>query len=83
MSTTMKSKIAKTVNSRGLRIPKLLLDKAGLGSEVQIEVKKDKLIISAAKHPRDGWEESAREMAANGDDVLLDPYVPTQFDLEE
>jgi antitoxin component of MazEF toxin-antitoxin module len=36
-------------NSRGIRIPKLLLDESGLGREVELEVKKGEIRIFPAK----------------------------------
>ena len=39
-------------NSRGVRIPKLLLDESGLDNEVELEVKKGEIRIIAAKTNR-------------------------------
>ncbi len=36
-------------NSRGIRIPKLLLDESGLGNEVELKVKKGEIKIVSAK----------------------------------
>jgi len=36
-------------NSRGIRIPKLLLDESGLDNEVELEVKKGEIRITLAK----------------------------------
>lgn len=36
-------------NSRGIRIPKLLLDESGLDNEVELEVKKGEIRIVPAK----------------------------------
>jgi len=80
---TVKAKIFKVDKLRGVRIPTAFLEQAGLRSEVQVEVTDGTLVIHAVKPPREGWVESAREMARQGDDVLLDGYVPTQFDEEE
>ena len=79
----VKTNIIRIGNSRGIRIPKLLLDEVGFGREVEIEVRKHQLVIRSAKRPREGWEEQFREMAKCGDDRMLDEYVPTHFDLEE
>jgi len=42
-------------------------------------------IIEPTKHLREGWEAAFREMAANGDDVLLDAdeWPPTDFERNE
>jgi antitoxin component of MazEF toxin-antitoxin module len=39
-------------NSRGIRIPKPLLNESGLGDEVEIKVKKGEIKIIAAKKKR-------------------------------
>lgn len=72
MDTIIKTRIVKIGNSQGIRIPKLLLDQLGFGSEVEIAVQQDTLVIRALQHPRDGWEEQFRLMAEHGDDQLLD-----------
>lgn len=68
----MITRIVKIGNSRGIRIPKILLEQSGLTEEVEIEAKKDQLIIRSKKSVRQGWEEAFRTMAKNNDDQLLD-----------
>lgn len=70
--STVKTQIIKIGNSRGIRIPKLLLEQAGLGAEVEISVQRDQLVIRPAARPRHGWDEQFRAMAECGDDRLLD-----------
>lgn len=72
MDTAIKSRIVKIGNSHGIRIPKLLLDQLGFGTEVEIAVEQNTLIIRPLAHPRQGWEAQFRAMAAQGDDQLLD-----------
>jgi antitoxin MazE len=73
---SMKTRIVRIGNSKGIRIPKPLLDQAGLEGEVDIEARKDSLVIRAARKPRDGWSQAFREMAARGDDQLIDGDAP-------
>ena len=84
MSAIFKSRIVKIGNSHGIRIPKLLLEQAGLGSEVEMEAQDDQLVIRAAHGPRAGWDEQFKLMAKSGDDKLLDgaPSL-TQWDDKE
>ena len=79
----MKTRIVRIGNSRGIRIPKPLLEQAQLREEVELEVLDNRLVISSLNHPRAGWEAAFRAMAAAGDDQLLDPAVPTAFDRSE
>jgi antitoxin MazE len=72
METAIKTRIIKIGNSQGIRIPKLLLDQLGLGPEVEIVIEQNHLVIRPLQHPRQGWEEQFRAMAAAGDDQLLD-----------
>ena len=80
---TVKTPIIKIGNSRGIRIPKLLIDQVGLGAEVEIAVQRDRLVIRPASHPRHGWDEQFRAMAQRGDDRLVDESLPTQWDVNE
>ncbi|MGB0389699.1 MAG: AbrB/MazE/SpoVT family DNA-binding domain-containing protein [Ardenticatenaceae bacterium] len=66
------TRIVKIGNSQGIRIPKVLLEQSGLGEHVGLEVQPGQIIIRAAQHPRQGWEEQFRLMAEQGDDRLLD-----------
>jgi antitoxin MazE len=79
----MKANLIRIGNSRGVRIPKAFLDQAGLHDAVDIALRGSQLIIRAANHPRQGWEEAFAAMAANGADSLLDPPANTQWDDSE
>lgn len=79
----MKARIVRVGNSRGIRLPKLLLDQSGLPDEVELVAEPGRIVIEPAARPRAGWAEAARAMAARGDDALLDPPTPTRFDDEE
>jgi antitoxin MazE len=71
----MKTRIVRIGNSRGIRIPKPLLEQAGLSGEVEISIQDHALVIRSARKPRAGWAEMFREMAQRGDDALLDEEV--------
>jgi len=79
----MKTHLVRIGNSRGVRLPKPLIDQAGLTDEVEIRVEGGAIIIERAASPREGWADAAKEMYARSEDVLLDPPVPTQFDENE
>jgi antitoxin MazE len=72
MGSGVKSRIVKIGNSRGIRIPKVLLDQAKLSDEIEVEVQGDKLIVRSVKSPRQGWDVQFSEMARRSDDRLLD-----------
>jgi antitoxin MazE len=83
MNMTVRSKVIKIGNSRGIRIPHIMLEQAGLTDEVEMKVDGDKLIIHSSYHPRHGWENLFTAMAKQSDDRLLDEPLPTQWDEEE
>ena len=68
----MKARIVRSGNSKGIRIPKPLIEQTGLSDEVTIEAEGNRLVIRAARGPRAGWGDAFRAMAAAGDDRLLD-----------
>ncbi len=70
-------------NSRGVRLPKALIEQAGLTEEIELEARDGEVVISSAGRPRRGWAEAAQAAAGRSEDALLDPYVPTRFDAEE
>ena len=79
----MKTKIIRIGNSRGVRIPKPLLEQAGLENEVLLRVVDDGIVIESADKPRAGWGEAARTLRERREDGLLDDMIPTEFDESE
>lgn len=79
----MKTKIVPIGNSQGVRIPKPLLEQAGLEEEVRLRVVESGIIIESRFDPRSGWEEASRLLRDRGEDELLDDYTPTHFDEED
>ena len=79
----MKARLVQIGNSRGIRLPKPLIEEAGLDDEVELRVREGTIVISPAHGPRAGWEEAARQMHEREGDQLLEPAVPTRFDEEE
>lgn len=77
---TVTTRIVRIGNSRGIRVPKLLLDQADLPDEVELRAEPGRLVVSAAKRTREGWADAARAMRERGDDARLDPGTPTRFD---
>lgn len=77
---TTKTRIVRIGNSRGIRVPKLLLDHAELPEQVELRAEPGRLIVSAAVRPRAGWEAKARRMHSRREDALLDGETATRFD---
>jgi antitoxin MazE len=78
-----KTRIVQIGNSKGIRVPKVLLEHAQLPDEVELQAERGRLIVRAARGPRAGWADAARAMRARGDDQLLDATTSSQFDEKE
>ena len=79
----MKTRIVRIGNSRGVRLPKPLIEEAGLGEEVELRVVETGLLIERTQKTRAGWADAAALMHKRGEDVLLDEPSPTDFDVPE
>ena len=79
----MKSRIIQIGNSRGVRLPKALLDEAQLVDEIELQAAPGRIVIRKANRPRAGWAVAARLMRERNDDRLLDPTTATLFDDKE
>lgn len=79
----MKTRLVRIGNSRGVRIPKPLLEQVGLEDEVELRVVDNGIVIEAARAPRADWAEAAKLVHERGEDGLLDEPTPTRFDESE
>ncbi len=70
-------------NSRGIRLPKLIIEQLNLETEVELCLEDDRLIIHSPSKVRQGWEAQFHAMAEWGDDRLLDDAVATNWDETE
>ncbi|MGQ0643214.1 MAG: AbrB/MazE/SpoVT family DNA-binding domain-containing protein [Gemmatimonadaceae bacterium] len=78
----MRSRIVRIGNSQGIRIPKPLLEQAGLEDEVELHAERGRIVIATARRARDGWADAARALHAAGNDVL-ESTGSTAFDNAE
>ena len=84
MSTVVKPRVIKIGNSRGIRIPKVLLDQTGIAEEVELEAHGNTIVVRGVQPARAGWDAAFAAMAAAGDDRLLDGGVQgSAWDEEE
>lgn len=79
----MRAELIQIGNSKGIRIPKAVIQQCGLEKGVELEVREGELIIRPTRFPRAGWREAAREMAACGGEARLLDEASTAFDLDE
>ncbi len=69
---SMKTKIIKIGNSKGIRIPKSILEQTDLNDEVELEILNDHIIIRPVRKSRHGWNEAFKKMTEYKHDQLLD-----------
>lgn len=84
----MKTKIIQIGNSRGVRIPQLLLKECQLSGMVELNVEKDGLMIRPIHNPkiREGWNDIFNSLRqADADDPNLQTFcgVTNHFDRKD
>jgi antitoxin MazE len=78
----MKAKLQKIGNSKGIRIPKAILDEIGLETTVELTVEKGRLIIAPVRSARHDWDERFQATAAQ-EAALLPDNLDNTFDRDE
>ena len=79
----MKVGLVRIGNSRGIRIPKPILEQCRFEDAVELRVEDDHLVIAPARLPREGWDEAFRAASSSAHDELLLDTPSSQFDREE
>lgn len=81
-TSPVKARIVSIGNSHGVRIPKPLLEQAGLDGDVELHAEHGRIVIAAARSARAGWAAAAAALHARGEDGLIETPAPS-FDAEE
>lgn len=68
----MQVNLVKIGNSRGVRLPKRVIEAAGLGDELDLEVRDGAVIVRNARVTRAGWARAAAACRSAGEDSLGD-----------
>jgi len=80
----MRAELVRIGNSRGIRIPKPLIEQCRLGDTVELRLEKDRLVISQERRPRQDWGEAFLAAGrAEHDELLLDVAEASEFDRKE
>ncbi|MEX0680745.1 MAG: AbrB/MazE/SpoVT family DNA-binding domain-containing protein [Balneolales bacterium] len=82
----MKTKLIRIGNSKGVRIPKPLIEQSGLSEDIELILKDNEIVLRSANGPRRNWDQAFRKMAELGDDQLLDKdfaETPSEWDESE
>jgi len=82
MKTT--AKIIAIGNSKGIRLPKQIIDELELEGTVEVETRGREVILRSPRDPHEGWEASAITMHKNDEDnLLLDELPASSWDESE
>ncbi len=73
----MQANLIKIGNSQGVRLPKAVVEQAGLSDKLDIEVSGKSVIIRSIKQPRENWDLAAEACHRLGEDRLDDWDVVT------
>lgn len=68
----MHANLVKIGNSKGVRLPKAVIEQAGIKDDIDMEIKDGKIILSSARPARTGWEAAAKACHDAGQDNLED-----------
>jgi antitoxin MazE len=68
----MKAHVVRIGNSRGIRIPKSVLEQCQLHGDVDLIVQQGQLVVRSAAKARAGWDQAFEHMHRAGDDTLID-----------
>jgi antitoxin MazE len=68
----MKARVVRIGNSRGIRIPKAIIEQCHLHGAVDLEIQQGQLVIRSAIKARVGWDQAFEQMHRHGDDQQMD-----------
>ncbi len=78
----MRTRLVRIGNSRGVRLPRAIIEQAGLTDDIELGVRDGAVVIARVSSARSGWADAARQMRERNEDQLLDS--PThRFDEKE
>lgn len=76
----MRAKIISVGNSKGLRLPKAIIDRYRFEGDVELVQMDEGLLIRPLQQARAGWDEAFSRMHTEGDDA---PLIDDALDLED
>jgi antitoxin MazE len=79
---TMRARLVRIGNSRGVQLPKAVIDQVGLGEEIELSVEGRRVVLAPTRSPRAGWADAAARLTAESPG-LLDPETRTRFEDDE
>jgi antitoxin MazE len=77
------ARLVKIGNSRGVRLPRAVIEEAGLVDEILILVRDREVVLRPATAPRTGWEKALLQHGPPDDADLEFLQAPNRFEDEE
>lgn len=75
------AELVKIGNSRGVRIPKALIEQAGLeGHDLEFEIVRNGLLVRLARRPRQGWAEAVEAALDRGEVDYDEAWLEADLD---
>ena len=74
--------IVKIGNSKGIRLPKTILNQCEIDKKVDLEIEGKNIVIKPIiKKPRENWDEHFQKMNNNNDDkLIIDDNIDLKMD---
>lgn len=72
----VKAHVVRIGNSRGIRIPKSVIEQCQLHGAVDLIVQQGQLVVRSAAKARADWDQAFEQMHRHGNDQLLDRDSP-------
>ena len=69
----MKINLVAIGNSKGVRLPRSVIEACGFGDQVEMRVSEGAVVLTPVRAAREGWDADFARMAAAGDDAPLMP----------
>jgi antitoxin MazE len=79
----MQTSVIKIGNSKGIRLPKAILENYDIGDTLEIILEKEYIVLKPIASARKGWDVAFQTMHQEGDDALLMPDVFEDEALDE
>ncbi len=67
----MKSTLIQIGNSKGVRIPKSMLEECNLKKDIELVLQKDAIVIRSLSNKRKNWSAAFKRMSVHEDDDTL------------
>ncbi|MCO5234862.1 MAG: AbrB/MazE/SpoVT family DNA-binding domain-containing protein [Chitinophagaceae bacterium] len=67
----MEVQVIKIGNSKGIRLPKSILEQYNISDVLELILEKGRIILKPKSVPRKDWEKSFKQMHESGDDKML------------